>query len=150
MKVTCVACRSTFQLYKIDINVAGSLVKCAKCHFIFMTQITDFDELVSQDTNINQSILNDLFEMESALIVKAVMNQSSEKSNNCRADRISLIEDYAQEAFDSNTKDVDYVDLPDLSAFEEMIDWDEVPETEEITAIAAQNIFRAPDLDGDS
>ncbi|MGD8255983.1 MAG: hypothetical protein PVG08_00145 [Desulfobacterales bacterium] len=78
------------------------------------------------------------------------MNQSSEKSNNCRANRIRLIEDYAQEAFDSNTKDVDYVDLPDLSAFEEMIDWDEVPETEEITAIAAQNIYRAPDLDGDS
>ena len=114
-----------------------------------MTQITDFDELVSQDTNINQSILNDLFEMESALVAKAVMNQSSEKTNNLRANRIRSIEDYAEESFDSNTKNVDGADLPDLSAFEEMIDWDEVPETEEITSITAQNNYRAQDLDTD-
>lgn len=149
MKITCVACQSIFQLDKTDINVAGSLAKCPKCHFIFMTQITDFDELVSQDTNINQSILNDLFEMESALAAKAVMNQSSEKTNNLRANRIRSIEDYAEEAFDSNTKNVDGADLPDLSAFEEMIDWDEVSETEEITSITAQNNYRAQDLDTD-
>ena len=149
MKITCVACQSIFQLDKTDINVAGSLAKCPKCHFIFMTQITDFDELVSQDTNINQSILNDLFEMESALVAKAVMHQSSEKTNNLRANRIRSIEDYAEEAFDSNTKNVDGADLPDLSAFEEMIDWDEVPETEEITSITAQNNYRAQDLDTD-
>lgn len=149
MKITCVACQSIFQLDKTDINVAGSLAKCPKCHFIFMTQITDFDELVSQDTNINQSILNDLFEMESALAAKAVMNQSSEKTNNLRANRIRSIEDYAEEAFDSNTKNVDGADLPDLSAFEEMIDWDEVSETEEITSITAQNNYRAQDLETD-
>ena len=149
MKITCVACQSIFQLDKTDINVAGSLAKCPKCHFIFMTQITDFDELVSQDTNINQSILNDLFEMESALAAKAVMNQSSEKTNNLRANRIRSIEDYAEEAFDSNTKNVDGADLPDLSAFEEMIDWDEVSETEEITSITAQNNYRAQDFETD-
>jgi len=149
VKITCVACQSIFQLDKTDINVAGSLAKCPKCHFIFMTQITDFDELVSQDTNINQSILNDLFEMESALAAKAVMNQSSEKTNNLRANRIRSIEDYAEEAFDSNTKNVDGADLPDLSAFEEMIDWDEVSETEEITSITAQNNYRAQDLETD-
>ena len=149
MKVTCVACQSIFELEKDDVNVTGSLVKCSKCHFIFMTQITDYDELVCQDTNISQSILNNLFEMESALIEKAVMNQSSEKSNNCQANRIRSIEEYAEKAFDSSTKDVDYADLPDLSAFEEMIDWDEVTETEDITGITVQNNYRAYDLDSD-
>lgn len=128
MNITCVACQSIFHFDKANIHATGSLVKCSKCHFIFMTQLTDYDELVCQDTHIHQSILNDLLEMESALTAKAVMNETSEPSNNFRTNRIRSISDYEEEALVSCAEDADYDDLPDLSAFEEMIDWDGVPQ----------------------
>ncbi len=62
MKISCVSCGSMFHLDDSHIKTTGSLVRCLQCHFIFMVNRLGFAEKpIAEDTNIDQSILADLY-----------------------------------------------------------------------------------------
>ena len=63
MKISCVSCDSMFYIDVSHMKTIGSLVRCPKCHFIFMVNRLNFAEKpVAEDTNIDQLILADLYE----------------------------------------------------------------------------------------
>ena len=62
MKISCVSRGSMFHLDDSHMKTTGSLVRCSKCHFIFMVNRLGFAEKpIAEDTNIDQSILADLY-----------------------------------------------------------------------------------------
>ena len=63
MKISCVSCDSMFYIDVSHMKTTGSLVRCSKCHFIFMVNRLNFAEQpLAEDTNIDQLILADLYE----------------------------------------------------------------------------------------
>ena len=127
MKITCVACEQRFALDRNSINTMGSLVKCAECHFIFIVfPQDDFEQTVVQDTNIDQSILNALFRMENPPGTALPIDDISEEWNSLMAQGVLPIEDLDEEAtaeYDLRELDAECGELPDLSEYEDMIDW---------------------------
>ena len=127
MKIPCISCNSLFRLDSSIINPIGSLVRCSKCRFIFIVYPQEFDEQPkTKNTNIDQSILDDLFNMEHAARTELPFDQVTEEWNNFFAQGALSIEEFNEEVAEepgSNTVDTDSTDLPDLSEYENMIDW---------------------------
>ena len=134
MKITCVACEQRFALDRNSINTMGSLVKCTACQFIFIVfPQDDFEQTVVQDTNIDQSILNALFRMENPPGTALPIDDISEEWNSLMAQGVMLIEDLDEEAtaeYDLRELDAECGELPDLSEYEDMIDWGDNTDSE--------------------
>jgi len=128
MKIPCISCQSIFRLDRNLVKPTGSLVRCCKCKYIFMVcPPTLKSEPIIQDTNIDQSILFDLFKVEQKDWAKEILDQTSAMINSHGADEIASIEDFEEEDPESEIENIEYPELPDLSEYEEMIDWDESP-----------------------
>ena len=62
MKISCVSCGIILDLNDSHVKTRGSLVKCSNCDFIFMANRLGFaGEPIAEDTNVDQSILADLY-----------------------------------------------------------------------------------------
>jgi len=134
MKIPCVSCQSTFRLESNLVKPTGSLVRCSKCKYIFMVYPPAYDDKpITRDTNIDQSILFDLFNVERKNLAKDVFDQTSASINRHGVDEIGSIKDFEEEEdTDSATDIIECADLPDLSEYEDMIDWDESHDTESL------------------
>jgi hypothetical protein len=96
-------------------------------------QTPDVEPIV-KDTNIDQSILFDLFKVERTNRANGILNQTADVLKSHRADdEIASIEDFDEEEPDSESVKDEYADLPDLSEYEDMIDWDEFPDADDLT-----------------
>ena len=126
MKITCISCNSIFRLEGSHVNPTGSLVRCSRCRFIFIVHPQEFyEQPKTQDTNIDQSILDDLFSVEHAARTELPFDIITEEWNNFFAKGALSIEDFeevAAEKSNLNNVDADSTDLPDLSEYENMID----------------------------
>ena len=127
MNTTCVSCQFMCKLDNNLVNPTGSLVRCPECHFIFMVHRPGFAETaIVQDTNIDQSILNDLYSIRPELQVGLPVDEQIEESDDYVVKSLTPIEDLGDEAKvepDPNTEDLRSANLPDLSKYENMIDW---------------------------
>ena len=135
MKIPCISCQSIFRLDRNLVKPTGSLVRCSKCKYIFMVcPQTLENEPILQDTNIDQSILFDLFKVEQKDWAKEVLDQTSAMINSHRIDEIASIEDFEEEEeYPDVVGKTEYPELPDLSEYEKMIDWDESPNAEDFS-----------------
>jgi predicted Zn finger-like uncharacterized protein len=133
MKIPCVSCQSIFLLDSNLVKPTGSLVRCSKCKYIFLVYPPSYDDKpITRDTNIDQSILFDLFNVERKNLTKEVIDQTQGVIASHRIDEIASVNDFEEEEDQiSEGIDLEYADLPDLSDFEEMIDWDESPDAVE-------------------
>ena len=135
MKIPFISCNSMFRLDSSIIQPTGSLVRCSKCRFIFIVHPQEFNEQpIIQDTNIDQSILDDLFNIEHSPRTQILLDDVSEEWNKLFAQGAVSIEDFDEEVTeesDSNTADTECTDLPDLSEYENMIDWGDGTESGE-------------------
>lgn len=130
MKITCIACQTEFH-HSIDrIDPNGSMVRCRMCNYIFMVfQNADvLESLVTQETNIDQAILNDLLEMRDGSGTLVSANDLSEESCSSMFENIKRPDVLAEENPAEKINEMDYADLPDLSDLEKMIDWDDLDE----------------------
>ena len=124
MKIPCIACQSIFQLDNSVVKPTGTLVKCSKCEFIFIVHPPDFDgQPITQNTNIDQSILFDLFNMQHVRKTKVAIDEISDELDDYEVESLMSIEDLAEEEADAEDEEVKYADLPDLSEYENMINW---------------------------
>jgi predicted Zn finger-like uncharacterized protein len=149
MKIPCVSCQSMFLLDSNLVKSTGSLVRCSKCKYIFMVYPPSYDDKpITRDTNIDQSILFDLFNVERKNLAKDVLDQTQEVIDSHKVDEIASVNDFEQEE-DQMPEDVDpaYADLPDLSDYEDMIDWDESPDAEDLCDGEKQFYNNTQDLD---
>ena len=143
MKITCISCRHIFDLDSDHIYEMGSLVRCTLCGFIFTVfPQDDFDQTMVQDTNIDQSILKALFQMEHGSGAAVSIDDISEEWNSLMAEGILPIEDFDEEAAEETDADpaiAECGELPDLSEYEDMIDWGEGPERDDSTSAGQPN-----------
>ena len=135
MKIPCINCSSIFQLDNSHINPTGSLVRCSNCRFIFIVHPQDFTgQPKIQDTNIDQSILDDLFGMEQAARTQLPLDEISKEWRNLFERGVLTIKDFDEEVVeesDSSIVDNECTGLPDLSEYENMIDWESNEDSEE-------------------
>ena len=136
MKIPCISCQSIFQLDTSLIQPTGSLVKCSKCGFIFIVHPSDFEgQPITQDTNIDQSVLFDLFNMQHVRKAKFTIDEISDELDDYEVESLMSIEDFDEEVANVEYEDdIEYADLPDLSEFEDMIDWGDSKDPGEPTA----------------
>ena len=143
MKIPCVSCQSLFRLDSSLVKATGSLVRCSKCKYIFMVYSPAFNEdPITSDTNIDQSILCDLFKVEQKARVIDAVKENSKSMNRPAGDEIASIDNFEEEDSDFEIEGVESGNLPDLSEFEEMIDWDDVPDSDDFADVP-------PNLHGD-
>ena len=128
MKIRCLACRASFELEADRLNKYGSMVRCLKCSYIFMVYPPDYcGSPVTQDTNIDQSILNDLLKMQHVPGARISLNEFSVEGRNAMVETRCSMEDFEDEEDSaSDADDTEYADLPDLSELEKMIDWEDL------------------------
>jgi len=84
------------------------------------------EEPIVQDTNIDQSILNDLYSIRPELQEELPVDELFEESDDYEVPSLISIEDFGEESKkepNSNTEDISFTNLPDLSEYENMIDW---------------------------
>ncbi len=143
MKITCISCRHIFNLDSDHIHEMGSLVRCTQCGFIFIVfPQDDFDQIMAQDTNIDQSILDALFQMEHGSGAALPIDDISEEWNSLMARGVLPIEELDEEAAEETDSDpaiAECGELPDLSEYEDMIDWGEYPDSEHSTPSKPKN-----------
>ena len=143
MKITCISCNSIFRLEGSHINPTGSLVRCSRCRFIFIVHPQEFyEQPKTQDTNIDQSILDDLYCMEHAVSSDLPFHVINEEWNNFFAQGALSIDDFNEEvaeSSDSKTVNADCKDLPDLSEYENMIDWEDITDSGEPSSARRQD-----------
>ena len=122
MKIHCVSCQYMCKLDQSLVKPTGSLVRCSECDFIFMVYRPSFaDEAIAQDTNIDQTILKDLYSIRPNLQAELPVDEISEETDDYVVQSLVSIEDFgeeAQEEPDSKTEDFRLADLPDLSEYE--------------------------------
>ena len=122
MKIHCVSCQYMCKLDQSLVKPTGSLVRCSECDFIFMVYRPSFaDEAIAQDTNIDQTILKDLYSIRPNLQAELPVDEISEETDDYVVQSLISIEDFgeeAQEEPDSKTEDFRLADLPDLSEYE--------------------------------
>jgi len=148
MQIPCISCQSRFCLDSNLVKATGSLVRCSKCGYIFIVYPpATAAEPVLKETNIDQSILFDLFKLERKSRANGILNQTSEKFNSQTVEEIASIEDFDQEEPDSESENGEYADLPDLSEYEAMIDWDGFPDEDDLTEHEKQFYNSTQDLD---
>ena len=110
------------------------------CSYIFMILPPDcYGKPVTQDTNIDQSILNDLFEMQNGPKAQLSIGKLSEEGTSAVAASDMSGEDFGDEYPSSISDETEYADLPDLSELEEMIDWDDTNDLDEPPAKSKPN-----------
>ncbi len=130
MKIPCVSCQYMSKFDQSLVKPTGSLVRCSECDFIFMVYRPSFaDEAIAQDTNINQTILKDLYIIRPNLQAESPVDEITEETDDYVVQSLISIEDFGEEAQkepDSNTDDFRLADLPDLSEYENIIDWGDI------------------------
>jgi len=102
---------------------------------------------VTQETNIDQSILADLLELQDDPRAQVFNYEISEEGGNAMVDNKSSMGDFGEEDSDSDTNDTEYADLPDLSELEKMIDWGDIKDLDDPPAKSNQNYDDTRDLD---
>ena len=137
MMIPCVSCNSMFRLDNIHIKITGSMVRCSKCHDIFMvyppenyTGSNSKDDVAIVIPNVRKSLLDDLFHVQNKPTNIAVDTVTNKESDNYLIDSFESIEDFEEVEED---EDIECANLPDLSEFEAMIDWDEGKDSENIS-----------------
>lgn len=150
MEFPCVSCRFRCKLDNNLVNPTGSLVRCPECHFIFMVHRPGFAEApIVQDTNIDQSILDDLYFIRPDLQVELPVDELIEESDDYEVQSLTSIKDFGDEAQlepDPNTEDLNFGNLPDLSEYENIIDWDDNKDSGESSATERQNNNRTVNI----
>jgi len=108
-----------------------------------------YDEPVVKDTNIDQSILGELLEVEKIKRYQGIFDQTSDESNHQQFHEIASIKDFEEEDDDQDPEidDVDLAELTDLSEYENMIDWDDFPDEADLTQNEKQFYNGTKDLD---
>jgi predicted Zn finger-like uncharacterized protein len=140
LKIHCIACQTALELEADQISVNGSMVRCLMCSYIFMIFPPDcYGKPVTQDTNIDQSILDDLFEMQNGPKAQLSVGKLSEEGTSAMVDLIMSGEDFGDDNSSSVTDESEYADLPDLSELEKMIDWDDTNDLDEPPAKSNQD-----------
>ena len=143
MNIPCVSCHFMCKLDNNLLNPTGSLVRCPECHFIFMVHRPGFaEEPIIQDTNIDQSILNDLYSIRPELQDELPVDELFEEFDDYEVPSLTSIEDFGEEAKkepNANTEDFIFADLPDLSEYENMIDWSDKTNSRESSPTKQQN-----------
>ena len=136
MQISCKSCQSRFQLNSRLVKATGSLVRCSKCEYIFMVYPPAInDDPVVKVTNINLSLLDRLFEIEQTNMVKSILVQTSEGIKLHSIDEKASIVDFEEEEDDQDPEieKIDPAYLPDLSEYENMIEWDDPPQKDNLT-----------------
>ena len=127
MKTPCVSCQFMCKFDNNLLKPTGSLVRCPECHFIFMIHLPGFaEEPIAKDTNIDQSILDDLYRIRPKPPTELPVDELFEEYDDYVVQSLTSIEDFGEEAkkeTNSNIEDSRSTDLPDLSEYENMIDW---------------------------
>ncbi|MFC1880468.1 hypothetical protein ACFL2S_03080 [Thermodesulfobacteriota bacterium] len=122
MKIPCVSCQYMSKFDQSLVKPTGSLVRCSECDFIFMVYRPSFaDEVIAQDTNIDQTILKDLYSIRPNLQAELPVDEISEEMDDYVVQSLISIEDFGeedQEKPDSKTENFRLADLPDLSEYE--------------------------------
>lgn len=110
------------------------------CSYIFMIFPPDcYGKPVTQDTNIDQSILDDLLEMQNHTKARLSIGELPEEGPTAMVDTNNSGNDFGDENAGSVPDETDYAELPDLSELENMIDWDDINDLEEPPAKSHQN-----------
>ncbi len=141
MQIPCISCQSRFRLDGNFVKATGSLVRCSKCNYIFRVFPPNADEEpVLEDPNIDQSILDDLLRIEQTNDAKSILEQTSGDFKNFRMDEIASIHGF-DEVDDSisEMEDDEYAELPDISEYEDMVDWSDSPDEADLTQYREQN-----------
>ena len=143
MKVTCVSCASILYLNNNHVGSIGSLVKCSKCHFIFMVHRPSFaEEPIVEDTKIDQSILGDIYATRVKFKAEFAFDEISEEWNSLFAQGVLSIGDFDDATVEDpppNVDDLENTGLPDLSEYENVIDWGDNTDLKASSATAYQN-----------
>ena len=79
--------------------------------------------MVTEDTNIDQSILSDLFKMQHVRKTKVAIDDISNEMDDYEVESLMSIEDLGEEEAGAEAEEVKYAGLPDLSEYENMINW---------------------------
>jgi hypothetical protein len=108
-----------------------------------------YDEPVVKDTNIDQSILDELLKVEKIKRYQGILDKTSDEINNQQFDEIGSIKDFGEEDDDKDPEidDIDIDELSDLSEYEDMIDWEELPDADDLTEHEKQFYNGTKDLD---
>jgi hypothetical protein len=115
-----------------QIKVTGLMVRCLMCGYIFMIYPPDNSGLpVTEDTNIDQSILDDLFEMQNDPAARISISGFSEEGHSAKADNNKSVGDIGDQDSGLAPDEAEYADLPDLSELEKMIDWDDIKDLDD-------------------
>lgn len=147
MQISCISCQYRFRLDKSLVEVTGSLVRCSKCKNIFMVYPPAYaDEPVVKDTKIVQSILEELFEVEQIKRYQGIIDQTSEEINNHSFEEIASVRDY-EEKEDPEIDGLGLPELTDLAEYEDMVEWDNPPDEDDLTKHEKQFYNRIQDLD---
>jgi hypothetical protein len=95
-----------------------------------MVQCPSFAEQpIAKDTNIDQSILDDLYRIRPKPQAELPVDEPFEESNEYVVQSLTSIEDFGEEAkkeTNSNIEDSRSTDLPDLSEYENIINWGDI------------------------
>ena len=146
MKLCCVECHTEFQLDPNRINENGSMVRCLKCSYIFTVYPPDINgSAVTQDTNIEQEILDDLFEMQKNSPSLISDEEPSSTLTAAMPENIDSRENIKEG--DLNPNDAYYAELPDLSELEKTIDWSDINDLDESPAASNYSYDDTQELD---
>ena len=86
------------------------------------------EEPIAEDTNIDQSILVDLYKTKHEFDTELPIDESLQEPEDYVVQSLVSIDDLGEEAGEEPTPDVEglnYNILPDLTEYENMIDWGE-------------------------
>ena len=98
MQIPCVSCQSIFRLDSNLVKPIGSLVRCSKCKYIFKVYPPGYDDKpITRDTNIDQSILFDLFKVEQTDRSKKVPDKNTGLTLSHGVDEITSFRDFEEE-----------------------------------------------------
>ena len=129
MEIPCVLCQFLCELENSYIKATGRLVRCPECDFIFMVSRPSLaEDPIARDTNIDQSILNDLYSIRPKPKAELPVDELFEESDDYDVPSLTSIEDFGEEAkreSNSNPEDAAFAALPDLSDYENKIDWND-------------------------
>ena len=102
------------------------------CGYIFMIYPPDNSGLpVTEDTHIDQSILDDLFEMQNDPAARTSISRFSDEGHSTKVDSNKSVGDFGDQDSDIAPDEIEYADLPDLSELEKMIDWDDTKDLDD-------------------
>ncbi len=102
------------------------------CGYIFMIYPPDNSGLpVTEDTNIDQSILEDLFKMQNDPAAQVSICEFSDEGSSALVDNNKSVGDFGDQNSVSAHDESASADLPDLSELEKLIDWDDIKDLDD-------------------